>query len=174
MNIKNSVIWLTGLSGAGKSTIALELANQLKAMGVNTCVVDGDVLRAGLNKDLGFDEISRAENIRRAAEVSKLLLNSGMTVIAALISPYAKDRKKASELIGKEQFVEVFVNTSIQTCIQRDPKGLYAKAIKKEIANFTGIDAPYEIPMDPDLTLNTESHSAKTLVLETINYLKLR
>jgi adenylyl-sulfate kinase len=172
--MKNSVVWLTGLSGAGKSTIAMELETQLKIYGVNTCILDGDVLRAGLNKDLGFDEGSRTENIRRAAEVSKLLLNSGITVIAALISPYAKDRKNACELIGKDKFVEVFVNTSIHTCIQRDPKGLYAKALKKEISNFAGIDAPYEQPTQPDLNLITENHTAKDLAVEIVNYLKHR
>ena len=154
--IQPQVIWLTGLSGAGKSTIAQALAQALKDRELQTYILDGDVLRTGLNQDLGFSEEDRIENIRRTAQVAKLMVDANLIVIAALISPYARDRSSARALFKKGQFVEVFISTPVELCIQRDPKGLYAKALKGEIKGFTGIDAPYEVPTEPELTLQTQ------------------
>ena len=170
--IEPKVIWLTGLSGAGKSTIAQVLAQVLNEKGLKSYVLDGDVLRTGLNKDLGFSEQDRMENIRRTAQVAKLMVDAGIIVIAALISPYAKDRQSARELFKKDQFVEVFIDTPIEICIQRDPKGLYARAIKGEIKDFTGVNAPYERPTNPELFLNTEQYSALELAQLIINSLE--
>lgn len=170
MNAK--VIWLTGLSGSGKSTIAQSLVLELKRKRISPYILDGDILRQGLNKDLGFNESDRTENIRRTAEVAKLMVDSGVTVIAALISPYSKDRQFARSLFAKNTFIEVFINTPINICIQRDPKGWYAKALKGEIKNFTGLDSPYEAPINPEITLNTEEKSVDELVSQIINYLE--
>lgn len=162
--IKPQVIWLTGLSGAGKSTIAQGLATQLKGENIQTYVLDGDELRTGLNSDLGFSEQDRTENIRRTAEVAKLLVKAGIVVIAALISPYERDRQNARKLFSNGEFTEVFIDTPIEICIERDPKGLYQKARGGEIANFTGIDAPYEIPTNPDVILKAHNCSANELI----------
>ena len=134
------VIWMTGLSGSGKSTIAQELAKTLVGRTNLVRILDGDKLRSTICKDLGFSEADRKENIRRAADLAKQLFNAGNTVIAALISPYAEDRQKVREMFEKGQFIEVYVDTPIEVCMQRDPKGLYAKAMNGEIKNFTGID----------------------------------
>jgi adenylyl-sulfate kinase len=162
--MKPKVIWLTGLSGAGKSTIAQGLAAALKTQGLQTCLLDGDALRMGLNKDLGFDADDRVENIRRTGEVTKLMTDAGITVIAALISPYSSDRARVRALFSEGQFIEVFISTPIEVCIQRDPKGLYAKALKGDLKNFTGIDAPYEEPLNPELILDTQTQSVEELV----------
>jgi adenylylsulfate kinase len=166
---KGLAVWLTGLSGAGKSTIALELEQQLFAKNIHTYTLDGDILRTGLNKDLSFTEEARKENIRRTGEVAKLFVDSGTLVIAAFISPFAGDRKIVRELLG-EEFVEVFVNCPLEVCEQRDVKGLYKKARKGELKNFTGIDSPYEKPENPELTLNTHLQSAEECVQQIIEF----
>ena len=170
--IQPQVIWFTGLSGAGKSTIAQALAQALKDRNLQTYILDGDVLRTGLNQDLGFSENDRIENIRRTAHVAKLMVDAGVIVIAALISPYARDRDSARALFNEGYFIEVFISTSIELCIQRDPKGLYAKALRGEIKGFTGIDAPYEIPSKPELILQTQGQTVEESVDQVLGYLK--
>ena len=153
---RSLVVWLTGLSGSGKSTIADGLERKLINESIHTANLDGDTLRNGLNKDLGFSEEDRSEKIRRIAEVSKLLAETGLVVIASFVSPFSKDRNLVKITVGQENFIEVFVHASIEECEKRDVKGLYAKARNGEIKNFTGIDSPYEKPENPDLILNTE------------------
>lgn len=148
-------IWFTGLSGSGKSTIANLLEQQLHASGLNTYLLDGDNVRHGLNRDLGFTEADRVENIRRVAEVAKLMLEAGLVVLVSFISPFRADRQMARDLFFACEFVEVFVDASLADCEARDPKGLYAKARRGELKNFTGIDSPYEIPANPDVHLRT-------------------
>ena len=150
------VIWFTGLSGSGKSTIANELDLELNSRGLKTYVLDGDNVRMHLNKDLSFSPEDRKENIRRISEVAKLFAASGTIVMTAFISPYLVDRKSARNVIGSD-FIEVFVNTPIEECIKRDPKGLYKKAIAGEIKGFTGIDSPYEKPLNPEISLDNLS-----------------
>ena len=161
---KGKVIWFTGLSGSGKSTIANELDVVLNGRGLKTYILDGDNVRMGLNVDLGFSPDDRKENIRRITEVSKLFADSGTIVLTAFISPYKIDRDTAREIIG-EDFIEVFVNTPLEECEKRDPKGLYKKARSGEILGFTGIDAPYEKPINPEIILNNLS------IDESVNYL---
>ena len=163
------IIWFTGLSASGKSTIANALDLELNKRGLRTYILDGDNVRMGLNKDLGFSPESRKENIRRISEVAKLFADSGTIVMTAFISPYREDRKLAREVIGSD-YVEVFVNTPVEECINRDPKGLYKKAIAGEIKGFTGIDAPYEEPLNPEI--NLENLSIEKSVEILINYLK--
>ena len=158
------VVWFTGLSGSGKSTIANELDVELNKRGLRTYILDGDNVRMGLNKDLGFSPESRKENIRRISEVAKLFADSGAIVMTAFISPYREDRDSARDVIGKD-YVEVFVNTPIKECIKRDPKGLYKKAIAGEIKGFTGIDAPYEQPLSPEISLDNLSIEDSLAVL---------
>lgn len=172
-NKQLKVIWLTGLSGAGKSTIAQRLAKNLVNSNRSVHILDGDELRKGPCKDLGFSEADRKENIRRTAEMAKQFVNEGSFVIVALISPYKEDRQKARLLIGENHFIEVFIDTPLQICIERDPKGLYAKAAKGEIKNFTGLDAPYEMPIHPEVLLNTEYNSVDEVVEILIKYLNL-
>ena len=148
------VAWFTGLSGSGKSTLVNEVSKQLAAQGVPHAVLDGDSLRLGLNKDLGFTEADRVENIRRAAEVAKLMADSGLVVLVSLISPYRADRERAAEIVGMARFYEVYVSTPIELCEQRDPKGLYQKARQGLIPNFTGIGSPYEEPENPQYVTN--------------------
>lgn len=162
-------IWLTGLSGSGKSTIAMQIYEALKRQNHPVYILDGDVLRTGLNKNLGFSEADRTENIRRTAEVARLMVDAGTTVIAALISPYDQDRQTARTLFLPNQFFEIYINTPVEVCMQRDPKGLYARALKGEIKNFTGIDAPYEIPEKADLILDTQKHSAGDLAQKVLD-----
>ena len=150
---KGRVIWFTGLSGSGKSTLANALEVALHARGQRTYILDGDNVRQGLNKDLGFTEADRVENIRRIAEVAKLMMDAGLVVMTAFISPYRREREMARELIGADNFIEVYVNTPLEVCEQRDVKGLYKKARKGLLPNFTGVNSPYEIPMQPDLEL---------------------
>jgi bifunctional enzyme CysN/CysC len=152
---RGKVLWFTGLSGAGKSTLANNLERELFGLGIRTMILDGDNLRSGLNKDLGFSEADRIENIRRTAEVAKLMFDAGLVVIVAVISPFNADRAAAKELIGAENFMEVFVATPLDVCERRDPKGLYAKARSGVIPNLTGIGSPYEPPENPALTLDT-------------------
>lgn len=148
------VIWLTGLSGSGKSTIANALEKRLFALGMHAYVLDGDNLRLGLNKDLGFTKEDRAENVRRVAEVAKLLVDAGIIVITALVSPFEQDRAQAKSIFEVGEFREIFVNTPVEICIERDPKGLYKKAAKGEIPNFTGVGQDYEAPKNPDITVD--------------------
>lgn len=148
------VIWLTGLSGAGKSTIANALEVELHRQGRRTFILDGDNLRRGLNKDLPFSDEGRIENVRRVAEVARLMMDAGIIVITALISPFRRERELARDLIGADRFSEVFVDTPLAVCEARDPKGLYRKARSGLLRNMTGIDSAYEPPLAPDLVLN--------------------
>ena len=143
------VIWFTGLSGAGKSTLATSLEMELHRRGIHTYLLDGDELRRGLNSDLGFSVSDRSENIRRTAEVARLLMDAGLVVITALISPFRRERELARERIGRERFTEVYVNTSLEVCEQRDVKGLYKRARAGLLPDMTGIGSPYEPPVDP-------------------------
>ena len=165
---KSPVIWLTGLSGSGKSTIANELAIKLQQEGKLAYILDGDNVRMGLNKDLGFSDDDRKENIRRIAEVAKLLSDAGVIVITAFISPFREEREKAKEIIGRDNFIEVFVRTSLETCEKRDPKGLYKKARAGEIPMFTGIDSPYEEPLNYDIMVSGDTDSDQ---YESTNFL---
>ena len=169
-NQKACVIWLTGLSGSGKSTIANELEYRLNKMKHHTYLLDGDNIRSGLNSDLGFSEKDREENIRRISEVAKLFLEAGIITITAFISPFKKDREKARDIIG-EDFIEVFVDTPIKECIKRDPKGLYKKALNGEIKEFTGINSPYEEPTNPDIHIDTTNNDIVSSVDLIIKYL---
>lgn len=155
------VIWFTGLSGSGKSTLANALEQELHAQGKRTYILDGDNLRQGLNKDLGFTEADRVENIRRVAEVARLMMDAGLIVLTAFISPYRREREMARELIGAENFVEVYVDTPLEICEQRDVKGLYKKARHGLIPNFTGVNSPYEVPEQPDITLTCAQGDVK-------------
>ncbi len=169
---KGCVLWFTGLSGSGKSTIANELEYKLNKMGNHTYLLDGDNIRSGLNKDLGFSKEDRSENIRRIAEVAKLFVDAGIITITAFISPFIKDREEAKKIIGRDNFIEIFIDTPLEECIKRDPKGLYKKALNGEIKDFTGIDSPYEPPEDPDICIKTANESIEKSVEKIINYLK--
>jgi bifunctional enzyme CysN/CysC len=147
------VIWFTGLSGAGKSTIANALEVALHSQGKRTYILDGDNIRQGINRDIGFSDAGRVENIRRVAEVAKLMLDAGVIVITAFISPFRQDRQLARDLIGTANFIEVFVNTPLAECEARDPKGLYKKARSGQLANMTGIGSPYEAPQSADVVI---------------------
>jgi adenylylsulfate kinase len=164
-----TVIWMVGLSGSGKSTLACSLENNLFEMGYITKLLDGDNLRSGINNNLGFTNEDRTENIRRAAEVSKLFAECGVVTICSLISPTAAIRSMAREIIGEELFYEVFVNCPLEVCEERDVKGLYAKARKGEIKKFTGIDAPFENPIDPSLEIRTDLHSVEVCQTQLLN-----
>lgn len=149
------VIWFTGLSGSGKSTLAIELDKKLSELGYHSYVLDGDNIRSGINNNLSFSPEDRSENIRRIAEISKLFIDAGIITICSFISPYKTDREKAKEIIGSDNFIEIYLNTPLKECEKRDVKGLYKKARNGEIKNFTGISAPYEKPINPDLSLDT-------------------
>jgi len=170
--INPKIIWFTGLSGSGKSTLANELEIYLFGHGYQTYILDGDNIRKGLNKDLDFSEISRKENIRRIGEVSRLFLDAGIIVITAFISPFREDRERVKEIVGHENFIEVFVSCSLEECEKRDVKGLYAKARKGEIKNFTGIDSPFEEPDNPDLLLKTDKFSLDECREKLIKYVE--
>jgi len=173
LNKHNSfLIWVTGLSGSGKSTIANELQNTLHKKGINTYILDGDNIRNGINYNLSFSPEDRAENNRRIAEISKLFIDAGIVVIAAFISPYQKDRKEVQNIVSPVNFVEVFVNTSLEECEKRDVKGLYKKARKGEIKNFTGISAPYEAPQNPDVEIKTEEETVEESVHKIITHIQ--
>ncbi|QPQ29518.1 adenylyl-sulfate kinase [Lysinibacillus sp. JNUCC 51] len=158
------ILWFTGLSASGKSSVANAFARRLFERGNQAFVLDGDNVRHGLNKDLGFDEAGRKENIRRIGEVSKLFVENGQIVLTAFISPYREDRQVVRELVEAGEFIEVYVKCSVETCEKRDPKGLYKKARNAEIPNFTGISAPYEEPENPEIILDTELHSIEECV----------
>ncbi|MDM5230057.1 adenylyl-sulfate kinase [Lysinibacillus pakistanensis] len=158
------ILWFTGLSASGKSSVANAFARRLFDRGNQAFVLDGDNVRHGLNKDLGFDEAGRRENIRRIGEVSKLFVENGQIVLTAFISPYREDRQVVRALVEVGEFIEVYVRCSVETCEQRDPKGLYKKARNAEIPNFTGISAPYEEPENPEIILDTEHYSIEECV----------
>lgn len=164
-------IWFTGLSGSGKSTVANLLEKRLHDCGLHTYLLDGDNLRHGLNRDLGFTEADRVENIRRVAEVAKLMVDAGLIVLASFISPFQAERQMARRLFADTEFVEVFVDTPLSECEKRDVKGLYAKARRGELKNFTGIDSAYERPEHPELVLDTCNHPVEDCVEQIINYL---
>lgn len=167
---KGIAIWFTGLSGSGKTTIAIALEKALHERGLLTQVLDGDNIRAGINNNLGFSESDRTENIRRISEVTKLFVNSGVITICCFVSPTEEIRKLAKSIIGEADFFEVFVNTPLEVCEKRDVKGLYAKARKGEIKDFTGISAPFESPQDPSLEL-TDALSIEESVKKIIDKL---
>lgn len=169
---KPVLLWFTGLSGAGKSTIADNLERKLHALGKRTFVLDGDNIRHGLNRDLGFTEADRVENIRRVAEVAKLFVDAGLITMVAFISPFRAEREIARELVGPDEFVEIFVDTPLEICEQRDPKGLYGKARRGELRNFTGLDSPYEPPESPELILDARSEPAEDLADHVIAFLR--
>lgn len=169
---KPLTIWMTGLSGSGKSTLANELEKRLISLGKHTMLLDGDNIRHGLNKNLGFKELDRVENIRRIAEVAKLMNEAGLIVITSFISPYKSDRENARNIIGEDSFIEVYVNTPLQICKQRDVKGLYAKAESGEIPDFTGVSSPYECPELPDVSVDTNSLSIDQAINEIFNVIK--
>ena len=168
------ILWFTGLSASGKSSVANAFARRLFERGNQAFVLDGDNVRHGLNKDLGFDEPGRKENIRRIGEVSKLFIESGQIVLTAFISPYREDRQVVRGLVDDGEFLEVYVKCSVETCEKRDPKGLYKKARNAEITNFTGISAPYEEPENPEIILNTEQHSIEECVEQLTKILTLK
>ncbi len=166
------VLWFTGLSGSGKSTIANAVEEQLFNTGMHTYTLDGDNIRGGINKDLGFTEEDRNENLRRIAEVAKLFVDAGIITMASFISPTRKDREMVKEIIGDAHFFEIFIDTPLFVCEQRDPKGLYKKARRGEIKNFTGIDAPYEPPQQPDLHILTENTTPEACVKKVITFVE--
>lgn len=168
---KPLLLWFTGLSGSGKSTIANALERELFSKGIHTYLLDGDNVRTGLNNNLSFSPEDRTENIRRIAEVAKLMLDAGLVVIASFVSPYREDRENVKKIVGYANFVEVFVNTSIEECERRDVKGLYTKARKGEIKNFTGVNAPYEAPMVPDIEIDTTLISVEEAVALIMEYI---
>lgn len=171
-NQKAACLWFTGLSGSGKSTIANEVEKRLFENGNHTYLLDGDNIRHGLNKDLGFSEVDRVENIRRIGEVSKLFVDSGLIVLTAFISPFIKDRQMVRALLDNKQFIEIFVDSDLESCEKRDPKGLYKKARAGEIKNFTGLDSPYEPPQNPELVItNSDGNSLDKNVEMIISYL---
>lgn len=173
-SIKNQspcLLWFTGLSGSGKSTIANALDVALFERGYHTFLLDGDNVRHGLNKDLGFSDEGRVENIRRIGEVSKLFTDAGMIVLSAFISPFTSDRRLVRNLFPAGEFIEVFMDTPLETCEERDPKGLYEKARAGKIRHFTGIDSPYEAPERPELRLDTSEMSVDDCVRRLIDYL---
>lgn len=169
-----TMIWFTGLSGSGKSTIAVQLEAQLHALGYKTYLLDGDNIRSGLNKDLSFTDGGRIENIRRIGEVSKLMLDSGIIVLSAFISPFKADRAQVKEIVGAENYIEVFVDTPLEVCEQRDVKGLYKKARAGEIKNFTGIDSPYEKPEKADVVIPTHQMSVDDSLDLLLKFIKPR
>jgi adenylylsulfate kinase len=170
---KSFVLWFTGLSGSGKSTLANSVEERLFNLGIATYLLDGDNIRLGLNKSLGFSQQDRTENIRRIGEVSKLFVDAGVVVLTAFISPYEAGRELVRNLLEKDEFIEIYTKCSLETCEQRDPKGFYKKARRGEIHNFTGISSPYQPPSKPEITIDTESMSIEDGTNEIIHYLLL-
>lgn len=164
---KTYLLWFTGLSGSGKSTLANLVEISLHEQGFSTYILDGDNIRFGINKDLSFTPKDRTENIRRIAEISNLMLDAGILTLATFVSPYLKDREAIKDIVGRENFIEFFINTSLDECERRDVKGLYKKARTGEINNMTGISAPYQVPVNPDLEVITDGHTIEENV-ETI------
>ena len=172
MKQRPQCIWMTGLSGAGKTTLATLLEQQLDSLGKHLYVLDGDNLRHGLNRDLGFTEADRCENVRRVAEVAKLMVDAGLIVVVSLISPFRKERRFARSLFSQGEFVEVFVDTPMLACERRDVKGLYAKARRGELKYFTGIDSPYEPPEAPEVHLLCDQVSPEEALQQLVSVLK--
>ncbi|MGM0827275.1 MAG: adenylyl-sulfate kinase [Bacillota bacterium] len=168
----SALLWFTGLSGSGKSTISVEVEKTLHELGIHTYRLDGDNIRHGLNQDLSFSIEDRKENIRRVGEVSKLFVDAGVLTLAAFISPFNEDRAFVRSLLQHQEFIEIYVHASVKTCIQRDPKGLYERVVKGEIKGFTGIDSPYEIPESPEIIVDTECQSIEESVEQIVQYLK--
>ena len=171
---KPAILWFTGLSASGKSTIANLVERRLAAQGRHTMILDGDNVRHGLNRDLGFTEADRVENIRRIAEVAKLFVEAGLIVLVSFISPYRAERGLARDTVAEGEFLEIFVDTPVDECRRRDPKGLYAKADAGQLRNFTGVDAPYEPPLAPELHLPTLEQSAEALAEQVVADLQRR
>jgi adenylylsulfate kinase len=171
LNQKAKVLWLTGLSGAGKSTVAAGVEQKLFDQGFFPAILDGDNVRAGINKNLGFSLEDRSENIRRISEVAKLNLSNGIITITSFISPTIEIREMARQLIGEEDFIEIYINAPLEVCEQRDVKGLYGKARRGEIKDFTGIGSPYEPPRNPSLIIETANHSVKESIQEVFNFI---
>lgn len=171
---KPCILWFTGLSAAGKSTIANALEEALFRRGAHTYLLDGDNVRHGLNQDLGFRDLDREENIRRVAEVARLFVDAGTIVVAAFISPFRRDREMARSLVAAGEFIEIFVDTALEECERRDPKGLYAKARRGLIDNFTGLDSPYEAPDRPEIHVLTDRQGPAQIALGIVEYLQTR
>lgn len=170
---RSAILWFTGVSGSGKSTLSVALEKALFARGLHTYRLDGDNVRHGLNQNLGFSPEDRKENIRRIAEVSKLMVDAGLLTLTAFISPYKADRDNARALVNEGEFIEIYAKASVDTCESRDPKGLYQKARRGDITEFTGISAPYEAPDHPEITIDTERQSVETAVQHIIHYLEV-
>ncbi|MAH20357.1 MAG: adenylyl-sulfate kinase [Flavobacteriaceae bacterium] len=168
---KTYLIWFTGLSGSGKSTLANLVEIALHKKGISTYILDGDNVRQGINKDLTFSPKDRTENIRRIAEISNLMLEAGVVTLAAFVSPYIKDREEVKHIVGADNFIEIYVNTSIEECERRDVKGLYEKARNGEIKNMTGVSSPYEAPINPDLEVVTDGQSVEENVDQILKLL---
>lgn len=171
-NHKSAILWYTGLSGAGKSTLANKVEEKLFERGLHTYVLDGDNVRHGLNKGLGFSADDRKENIRRIGEVAKLFVDGGVITSTAFVSPYRADRDMVREMVEQGEFIEIFVSASLDVCESRDPKGLYKKARAGEIKNFTGIDDPYEAPDAPEMSIDTGAKNLEECAAEIMNYLE--
>jgi len=168
---KSILLWFTGLSGSGKSTIANCVEQELHKNSIHTYTLDGDNIRKGLNSDLSFSPKDRSENIRRIAETAHLMMDAGIVVLAAFVSPYRNDRDHVRNIVGNDNMVEIYINTSIEECERRDLKGLYKKARKGEIKNMTGISAPYESPLHPDIQINTEEVTIVDATKQIINFI---
>lgn len=171
---KTYLLWFTGLSGSGKSTLANLVEIALHKDGFSTYILDGDNIRQGINKDLSFSPEDRTENIRRIAEISNLMLDAGVITLAAFVSPYIKDREDIKQIVGAENFIEIYVNTSLSECERRDVKGLYKKARSGEIKNMTGITAPYQAPVDPDIEVITDAQSIEESVVVIMEFLNTK
>lgn len=165
------LLWFTGLSGSGKSTIANAVEVELHKKGISTYTLDGDNIRQGINKDLGFSPQDRTENIRRIAEIAQLMVDAGVVTLAAFVSPYIEDRAAIKAIVGETRFIEIYINTSLEECERRDVKGLYKKARAGEIDNMTGISAPYEAPVNPDLEIITDHQPVETSVKAILDYI---
>ncbi|WP_179318052.1 adenylyl-sulfate kinase [Winogradskyella helgolandensis] len=168
---RSFLLWFTGLSGSGKSTLANLVEIELHKKGISTFSLDGDNIRQGINKDLSFEPEDRTENIRRIAEISNLMVDAGVVTLAAFVSPYIEDRENIKHIVGVDNFIEIYVNTSLEECERRDVKGLYKKARAGEIKNMTGISAPYEAPMDPDLEIVTDHQDIETSVQSILDFI---
>jgi adenylylsulfate kinase len=169
---KGAILWFTGLSGAGKSTLSVMVEKELFARGCHTYILDGDNVRHGLNRDLGFSPEDREENIRRIGEVAKLMMDAGMISLTAFISPYRSDRQRCRQIVPPGSFIEIYCRCALQECERRDPKGLYKKARRGEIREFTGISAPYEEPESPEITVQTDEFSPQDCVQQIMGYLE--
>lgn len=173
LNNHNSfLVWFTGLSGSGKSTISNIVERELNKQGIRTYLLDGDNVRNGINRNLTFSHEDRTENVRRVSEISKLMIDAGLVVVGAFVSPYEEDRENIKNIVGTNNFIEVFVNTSLEECERRDVKGLYKKAREGKIKNFTGISAPYENPLNPDIEIKTENETIDDAAKRIVEFIK--